>query len=83
MSVSSFVNDLPWPKLSLRGVELPAGVSVPDGALQKTDSDWQLLMRSTSEKPLSDQVASLVFLPTYPLAAASGSKKLPTYLLKP
>ena len=48
----------------LRAVDmkhLPAGVRVPHGALDKSVRQLKsLLMRSTSAKPLSEQVASLV-----------------------
>jgi len=51
---------LPWPRCELRSIDLPAGAGVPDGALQKRDSDRRsLLMRSISENPLMAQVATL------------------------
>ena len=76
--------DLPWPKLPLRELALPAGVRVPAGALQKSDASAKaLLMRSTSEKPLSEQVASLVQMATIiskeldtPVAEAASSSFL-------
>ena len=50
---------LPWDRHELRSIELPTGVSVPEGALQKGRSDRSLLMRSTCEVPLADQVTTL------------------------
>lgn len=50
---------LPWPRSSLRSIELPAGASVPTGALQKCSSRHTLLQRSVCETPLVEQVAIL------------------------
>ena len=50
---------LPWPRHSLDSLELPSGCKLPDGALQKRQSDRSLLMRSTCKMALVDQVATL------------------------
>ena len=34
---------LPWPRSELRSIELPSGVHIPTGALQKSGSNRSLL----------------------------------------
>ena len=90
------VNDLPWPKLPLRELALPAGVRVPAGALQKSDASAKALVRKFPRPPEprrreeaahvrprgrpEPEPSEKSYLPTYPMGAASRPRKLPTYL---
>eukprot|EP00966_Prymnesium_polylepis_P059992 1391559-Prymnesium_polylepis.1 len=57
--VQLLLTDGSWRRSEQRSIELPSSVVVPQGALQKKSSRRSLLMRSTCQTPLTEQVVAL------------------------